>query len=419
MTNKPKNKAKNSSSSLLREAKPKNRLGLKVPQLRMPHEELISPPATSEREVESSLTRQTRQTSFLEPGSPANKDLNFQMHSNPPIQEKTANLTLAPTRNYQKVPNSLTKEAIPAGLFKGKSKQLYDILYSLTRGAINASRSVRISKSKLMKLAGIGSRITFDSNVRHLKLVGLIEETVYIGEHEGNEFEVFLPEEAIQTIPSQTTLPSQTSSPQKQDTLVILETSHTRHSLNDANTDSYEASKTSLKTFKTIDDEKKSVFEGFIKEFEKISKKLTGQGLRKAESPKWTEIAKLLIMELELAAARTESVSSVPAFLKEVLRRKLESKTNSSPVPRKATSKGVSQSLQVGKPLATAEPSQAAVAETWEKELLTNEEKQKTLQVMRERIEEGHRELVMSMKPVFAEEDWIWLMKKLPKEIGF
>ncbi|MGI8544462.1 MAG: hypothetical protein ACR2MD_13445 [Aridibacter sp.] len=41
------------------------------------------------------------------------------------------------------------------------------------------------------------------------------------------------------------------------------------------------------------------------------------------------EVAELLVMELKLAAARTESVSSLPAFFaffKEFLRRKLDSK---------------------------------------------------------------------------------------------
>src|ERR671912_69734 len=43
---------------------------------------------------------------------------------------------IAPKRDFMKVANSITREAVPSGLFTGKSKQLYDYLYSLTRGAI-------------------------------------------------------------------------------------------------------------------------------------------------------------------------------------------------------------------------------------------------------------------------------------------
>jgi hypothetical protein len=41
------------------------------------------------------------------------------------------------------------------------------------------------------------------------------------------------------------------------------------------------------------------------------------------EATDWREMAELLAMELKIAAGRTESVSSVPAFLTEHLRRRL------------------------------------------------------------------------------------------------
>src|SRR5947209_8834905 len=49
----------------------------------------------------------------------------------------------SPERDFSRVANSITREAVPAGLFKGKSKQLYDQLYALTRGAIVPKRKVR------------------------------------------------------------------------------------------------------------------------------------------------------------------------------------------------------------------------------------------------------------------------------------
>lgn len=110
----------------------------------------------------------------------------------------------------------------------------------------------------------------------------------------------------------------------------------------------------------------------------------------------------LLVMELELAAARTDSVSSVPAFLKEVLRKKLEVKT----AKPKMKGKEISKSLEVGK---HAPPIETETE--WEEEPLTEVEKEKTLNIMRERIEEGHRELVMTMKQSYTSEDWMWLME--------
>jgi hypothetical protein len=144
-----KNKTKTEADSLLRVPKAKNKLGLKIHKIAMPHDDLIRAEETPRLELVenaslsslSSVTRQTRQTKEI-----------------------------APVRDFQKTPNSITRKAIPDGLFKGKSKQLYDALYSLTRGAINPARHTRIRKSKLMKLANIGSRTTFDSNINHLQI---------------------------------------------------------------------------------------------------------------------------------------------------------------------------------------------------------------------------------------------------------
>src|SRR5215212_9129553 len=177
----------------LRTPKPK-KLGLAVPPaLRLPHDELIIP----ERSAPATLTSQTSLTSLtsqaLDTGLPA-----------------PTGVPVSPERDYTKVANSIRREAVPAGLFKGKSKQLYDELYALTRGAITPKRKVRISRPKLMKLAHIGSRVTFDTNVDHLRSVGLLEVIVVTGEHEGNEYEVFIPEE-LEGRTSMTSQSSQTS----------------------------------------------------------------------------------------------------------------------------------------------------------------------------------------------------------------
>jgi hypothetical protein len=221
------------------------------------------------------------------------------------------------------VPNSIRREAVPSGLFKGKSKQLYDQLYALTRGAVVPKRKVRISRPKLMKLAHIGARVTFETNVNHLRAVGLVEVTVVTGEHEGNEYEVYIPEELEGEIsmPSQSSQTSQTRHAQKLDRLVRLETSQTRHTSSVENTDSYLEPKTSFKTnTEKFDDE---AFALLVAQFKEAVRAITGREPSPAEAERWGELAELLITELKIAAGRTGSVSSVPAFLTEHLRRRL------------------------------------------------------------------------------------------------
>lgn len=165
----------------LRIPKPKKTLGLSVPpSLKLPHEDLIIAPTLPSQTSQSSQTRQT---------PPNAADL---------IEAKSA----APVRDFMKVANSIHREAIPQGVFAGKSKHLYDCLYAMTRGAVMPAKSIRISKAKLMKKSGIGSRVTFEANIERLVSAGLLEVRVVAGEHKGNEFEIYLPGE--KTLPSQT-----------------------------------------------------------------------------------------------------------------------------------------------------------------------------------------------------------------------
>ena len=213
----------------LRTPKPKKKLGLRVPPaLRLPHDDLIHPesepttmPSQTSLSTTTSLTRHTSVTA-----------------------EEALPAPIAPARDYAKVANSIHREAVPAGMFTGKSKQLYDCLYSLTRGAVVPSRVVRISRPKLMKKAGIGARVTFDTNVDRLAAAGLVQVRSITGEHDGNEYTVLLPEEV--SMPSQTSLTSLTGYAQKLDRLVRLETSQTRHTLNVESNNSYDPPKTSF-----------------------------------------------------------------------------------------------------------------------------------------------------------------------------
>lgn len=283
----------------LRTPKPKKKLGLSVPPaLRLPHEDLITteqravPPEPKQEQV--TLTSMTSHTSEESP--------------------------VAPQRDYTKVANSISRQAVPAGLFTGKSKQLYDCLYVMTRGAIIPTRTVRISRPKLMAKAHIGSRVTFDANVERLISVGLIRVRQIAGEHEGNEYTVYIPGEVELSMPSQTSLTSQTSSAQKLVRLVRLETSQTRHTLNTEESISSTKSKTSFKTNTENDDDE--AFAALVQALRKATSEITGKEPAKADATRWQEVADVLIAELKIAAARTH-VSSVPSFLAEHLRRRL------------------------------------------------------------------------------------------------
>lgn len=60
-----------------------------------------------------------------------------------------------------------------------------------------------------------------------------------------------------------------------------------------------------------------------ISQFRKAVVEVTGRDSSPAEAGRWGELAELLVTELKIAAGRTGSVSSVPAFLTEHLRRRL------------------------------------------------------------------------------------------------
>ena len=325
-------KPKPEDKGSMRTPGPKKKLGLAVPPaLRMPHEDLITRQITAEEEDTSSMPSQTSQPSPTSQTRHTPRD-----SSRENLAEENP---VAPQRDYTKTANSIVREAVPGGLFKGKSKQIYDCLYSLTRGAIVPTRRVRISRPKLMAKAHIGSRVTFDANVLHLKNIGLIRVMNITGEHEGNEYEVMLPEEV--SMPSQTSLTSLTGYAQKLDRLVCLETSQTRHTLSPEESTTSDLSKTFFKTKeRNFDDD--AALAGLVRALKAAAKGITGAEISASETDRWTELGELLAAELQIAAARTGSISSVGAFLATHLRRRLWKKEKAdlgaeSPVEMAAT----------------------------------------------------------------------------------
>lgn len=236
---------------------------------------------------------------------------------------------ISPQRDFTKTPNSILRDVLSRGLFRGKSRDIYDYLYARTRGAITPRRSALLTSTEIMRGANIGSDHTLRDNLRHLMLVGLIDRKVNSGAQEGNEYFVFLPEEVNLPFdreghPLQLSNPPQVGSPghlgQKLPGAPEAETAGgAGGSSPEASTTSGEP-KTSFKTKEEkLDDE---AFAGLVALLKQAAEEVTGKGTTSAERDRWLEVAELLVTELRIAAART-TVSSAPAFLAEHLRRRL------------------------------------------------------------------------------------------------
>lgn len=221
---------------------------------------------------------------------------------------------IAPERDFQRVPNSVTRQAIPQGLFKGKSKQVWDYLYSITRGAIVPKRSARKSRKEIKAGSGLGSMVTVDAAIEHLISIGLLSVKPSIGSLMGNEYEVFTPEETVGSLPSTSSISSISSPTQNLDILDILESSNTRRGQTVESTTTSGPPKTFLSDKERSDDE-----HPLIRALKQTEKEVTGKN---ASADTWQGLAELLSAEFKIAAART-TVSNGGAFLTEHLRRRL------------------------------------------------------------------------------------------------
>jgi hypothetical protein len=208
---------------------------------------------------------------------------------------------------------------MPEGSFRGKSKQVWDYLWSVSRGAIVPSRTVRKSRREIKAGSGLGSMVTVDAALEHLQNVGLIAIRPSVGSLVGNQYEVFTPEEASTRTASTSSI---TSPIQNLEHLDQPESGSTSTIQSADNIGTYSAPKTSYKTNteKTDDDE---AFAGFARIMQEAAREVTGKPLNANERAKLEDLAELLVTELKIAAARTSNVSSIPAFLTEHLRRRL------------------------------------------------------------------------------------------------
>ena len=233
------------------------------------------------------------------------------------VQSQPKPSPIAPGRNFNKRANSLEHSALPAGQFPGASKKIYDALYVRTRGAILPTRTVQARHRELLAWSGVKDIKTIKTHLNKLRELGLIMWQTLKGEHEGSFYEVFLPEEVspilAQSQPDGSpNLKTDLDLAQKTDwaglpNLIESQGVNTRD-------------KTFIKTNTEKDDDE--AFAEFNTALKKAAKEITGRELSHAEAARWLELAEVLITELKIAAGRT-TVSSVPAFLAEHLRRRL------------------------------------------------------------------------------------------------
>ncbi|MGB7924439.1 MAG: hypothetical protein WCF57_14455 [Pyrinomonadaceae bacterium] len=226
----------------------------------------------------------------------------------------------APKRDFARVPNSITRDALPAGLFKGTSKKLYDALYLRTRGAILPIREIKARQSELMLWAQV-SHNTLRAHLRHLEAAGLVIRRWELGDNDGAVYEIFIPEEVLTPPPSNHLPPPPPTTNQK---LVGPSTQNVvvggGGQVAD-NSTTYENPKTLIKTNTERDDDD-AALAGLNATLKQAAQEVTGRELSESERERWRELGEVLATELKIAAART-TVSSAPSFLAEHLRRRL------------------------------------------------------------------------------------------------
>ncbi len=365
--------------------------------------DLRSVPSIAVKEIQSStsIPREPSNTSI--PREPSNTSIPREP-SNTSMAKKTYT-DISPTRNFQKVPNSVSKNL---DLFRGKSKQVWDYLWSVSRGAINPTRIVRKSRNEIKKGSALGSLVTVDAAIKHLEQIGLIKKSLHNGSLIGNEYEIFTPEEIeVTSSTSYTSIASNTSLTQKVDILAMPESSIPSIAQPIENKSTLGNANTLLNTNKNNDDEP---FGRMNETLAKALEKVSGKRPQKSDSTKLNELAELLVMELEIAAARTKSVSNVPAFLTEHLRRRLLGKSTSVKATREKSK--ISKSLRVGQ----ANDFEDKDVEVYQAEPLSRQGREAVLKTMQEYLDKGQSEFILSYQNTYTTEDWDWLSKELEKE---
>ena len=313
-------------------------------------------------------------------------------------------VAVSPNKNFTKVSNSLVKQAIPDGLFRGQSKHTYDVLYQSTRGAINPKREVQLKKSDLVRLTGLEMK-TIQRHLSFLRSVGLIMVDPKIGDHKGAIYRVKIPEEMILPYPTLPQTGIEQTGVAKSGTKSVPNPGTNYTTLGQGNPQENEGLtgifNTSFKTIKNDDE----AFAKFIDVFRRAVLETTGKNLTAADQDKLEELAELLALELRAAARRTGTVSNAPAFLTEVLRRQFFSARQNKTAGKSSAKTSAIKPDKVGK----------SGSETFEIKPLDKPGREAALEQLREFADESFLE---DFKKWYTPEDWQWLTEKLKTKVS-
>lgn len=303
----------------------------------------------------------------------------------------------SPTKDFQKVPNSIAKNL---DLFRGKSKQVWDYLWSVSRAAYTPTRFIKKSRREIKEGSNLGSMVTLDAAIEHLENVGLLIKLSNIGSQQGNQYEIFTPEEALSST-RYTSISSISHLYQKVDVLDIPVSGISSTGQIEENKATYSDPKTFFKTNTKNDDDDARASAAFLvmaKRLDAAVKKITGKGVSKADAEKWGNLADLLILELEIAASRADGVSNVPAFLTEVLRRQFFA----------------SRQQQAAVKSSKTKPDTVGKSETDSYEIKSLDEKGRDAALVHLR-EFTDDDFLEDFAKWYTAEDWTWLIRELKK----
>jgi hypothetical protein len=227
----------------------------------------------------------------------------------------------APDRDFNKRANSLEREALPAGVFPGSSKKIYDALYFRTRGAVKPVRTIQATRRDLMQWTGIRNVKTIHDHTRRLATAGLIGVVKLDGDHEGSVYEVFLPEESdrYQSLTSTAPVPVLNRNSVADPYQKTVRDGMGKPVDSQA---TYAESKTSFKTNTERSDDDDAGARTLVEPIQKAIKAATGRELTATDYQALKDLGEIIATEFQIAAART-TVNSPGSFLAEHMRRRL------------------------------------------------------------------------------------------------
>ena len=240
-------------------------------------------------EAQITAVPQYRSTAVPEPKTDeTSEELNISSQSTTAVPQYRS--TVVPERDYYKKANAVADE-IDRTLTPAESK-VFEQLLRLTVGFQRDTRQVRVSV--LMDRTGCKSDKTIRQALRGLELKGRILRILHGNSPLGDEYRIL-------AYSGNTAVPQYYRSTAVKNT-AVLESKVTGE----------------LKT--VLKDKERSDDEAAGRALREMEREATGKN--SATPEQWVELVEVLKAELRIAAART-SVSSVPAFLAEHLRRRL------------------------------------------------------------------------------------------------